>query len=205
MLVTSLDTVPPTLTNAAHFGSDKPPFIVDKNQKIVRVMQLQKETEPTNWFDLETDDLITKAFASRALRSDCQNGETIDAVYFLYQRHWRKKSMSTYCGSSSVLPVRDCEVPPSIEPEALGTIPSCKNSHSQMHDHFSSRARTEYKIVCEPLHAYTVGHRANCSDDYWQTRLVRLKTRIKSCPHHYRGGAKTRSILCIARCLLPLR
>lgn len=178
----SIDTVPPSLSHPSQFKENKSPFIIDKNQKIVRAMQLLQKTRPTMWFYLDADDLLSTHFVSRVLKPDCQYGAVVDNGYFLYRRQWRKrqiKNLSAYCGSTSILSDKDCEVPKTLEPTCLDSVPWCRYPHSEMHAYFNSRAVQIYQIIQEPIIAYVIGHGDNCSDGYRQNLFTKIKTGVK--------------------------
>lgn len=179
---TSLETPPPILSDASQFRRNKSPFILDKNQKIVRAMQVLRSTVPTHWFYLDADDLISRNFVHRILQTDCQRGAVIDGGYFLFRQQWRTmktNEMSAYCGSTSVLPCSHIQIPKQLSRSELSSIPWCRYPHSRMHEYFRDMDKIDYTVIREPLIAYVIGHGDNCSDGYRQSWGARLKMTLK--------------------------
>ncbi len=157
-------------------------YIIDKNRKIVRGMQLLQGHEIDYWFELDADDLIHKSFVESLSNLDCKSGCILDGGYVLYKAEGRiipTSDLSSICGSTSVLSNSRFEIPDTLTEEALRSVPWCRYSHRYMTQYFEEELGGHFLRVTDRLIAYTMGHGDNLSDRWRRKPVQKVKAWLK--------------------------
>ena len=157
-------------------------YMLDKNCKIVRGMQLLSEEDIDYWFPLDGDDLIHRNFVKTLTQTERCSGYLLNGGILLYShlgRYIPTSELSIWCGSSVVIHRDVFSIPAELDEESMKQVPSCRLPHFMMHEYFEKTYKDDYRVIEEPLVAYSLGHGDNLSDRYRTQFFHRMKSRLK--------------------------
>jgi hypothetical protein len=159
-------------------------YTLDKNMKIAKGMQLlySSTKDITHWFVLDADDLLNKYFMAICDKTDSSSGAIINKGYIYYanaERVIKCNELSLYCGSTGIIPIKNCTPPSQINENTIQKIPFCRYSHMNLGDFFTKELQTSYQKFSENLVIYVLENGENISDGYRNKWLVALKQKLK--------------------------
>ncbi|WP_020408134.1 glycosyltransferase family A protein [Hahella ganghwensis] len=157
-------------------------LILDKNIKIVTGIAALKSGNIDFWYQLDSDDLLHRDFVKTIGTLDGYAGAIIDGGYIVYDscnRAIETKSMSQYCGSTSILADRYLTVPINITKETIGQIPWARYPHMAMQRFFKEEIKEPYLQVNDNMISYMLASGDNISDRWRDSPIKALKAYLK--------------------------
>lgn len=178
----SIDISPPD-RDAPDFSHKS--FIIDKNMKITKGMQLLNKGDISHWYALDSDDLIGKHFVEKTLQLDNNTGAILQGGYLLYKSRNLAipcQDIHVYCGSTSVISNNFIDIPEQLTLETMQKMPWSRYAHMNMEEYFKNELNKPYEIVTEKFIGYVLGHGDNISDNWrkniWKAAKAYLKPLI---------------------------
>ena len=159
-------------------------YLSDKNQKINLGVKYLKQTSShiDFWFQLDSDDLMSKNFIAEIAKYPESSGFIIDSGYLYYQQQCRiiyENNLTLYCGSTSVIADKYMPTPELVTPENVSQIPWCRIPHMHIAKYFDEELKHPAVKFEIPLLAYVLSHGDNISDGWRNSKLKMLKAYLK--------------------------